>query len=147
MFSSARPEPSRPRAPLPPPRDPSTRGKRLFLTVLALLGLVSLLSPARLDHLPAACPWRVLTGAPCPFCGLTHSLAALSHGDFRQAFAFHPFGPALYLLGLTALALAARSWRTGRPLLLSGRPRLVLRALLIACAAAWALWWGWGLLR
>ena len=31
------------------------------------------------------CPWRVLTGTLCPFCGSTHLGVALLHGEFVLA--------------------------------------------------------------
>lgn len=43
------------------------------------------------------CPMKSLTGLPCPGCGLTHSFAAVSRGDFIEAFHFHFFGPFIYL--------------------------------------------------
>jgi hypothetical protein len=44
------------------------------------------------------CPFRNLTGLPCPGCGLTRAVYHLAHGDFRQAFACHIFAPAFFLL-------------------------------------------------
>ena len=31
------------------------------------------------------CPWRVVTGTPCPFCGLTTATVALTHAQWRTA--------------------------------------------------------------
>jgi len=36
------------------------------------------------------CPLFWATGLYCPGCGVTRSLAALTHGNFAQAFAFNP---------------------------------------------------------
>lgn len=39
------------------------------------------------------CPMRLITGLPCPGCGLTRSWVASAHGDFADAFAYNIFGP------------------------------------------------------
>jgi Protein of unknown function (DUF2752) len=31
------------------------------------------------------CPWRLATGVPCPFCGLTTATVALTHAEWRTA--------------------------------------------------------------
>ncbi len=38
-----------------------------------------------------ACPFKAVTGMPCPTCGMTRSLVALSHGDIGASLACHPF--------------------------------------------------------
>ncbi len=63
------------------------------------------------------CGFRLITGAPCPGCGMTRSLTSLLRGDAAAAFAWHPVGPVLAGLALTALALAAVEGSTGRPVL------------------------------
>ena len=54
---------------------------------------------------PVLCPFRFLTGVPCPGCGLTRSFCALTHGDVTSAFAFHLFGPILMLALLVGVPL------------------------------------------
>ena len=39
------------------------------------------------------CPFRWLTGLPCPLCGLTRSCASLLHGHMVAALQFNPLGP------------------------------------------------------
>jgi len=43
------------------------------------------------------CMFRRFTGIPCPACGSTHSLIALSHGRFIEAMQYNPIG---FILGL-----------------------------------------------
>lgn len=120
-----------------PMRRAAARRTVLGLTVLYTLSF--LLSPARLDNLPITCAWKLLTGIPCPFCGLSHSVAALSHGAPGLAFRLNPFGPVLYAAGLVLLPLSAYIWITGREPLPSYYRRL--RVVTILLAAAWGLWW------
>lgn len=56
------------------------------LTALAF-GLAAL----HLRHRPATfCPFRELTGIPCPFCGGTTAAVRLGHGHLRGALAASP---------------------------------------------------------
>ena len=51
------------------------------------------------------CVFRALTGLPCPFCGLTHSMMALGQGDLGAAVLQNPLG--LLVLPLAILVLVA----------------------------------------
>lgn len=46
------------------------------------------------------CPFRMLTGWDCPFCGGTRLGSALLHGDVTAAFAYNPVVFASLVLGL-----------------------------------------------
>lgn len=83
---------------------------------MAALGVAALLSPSTIDDGPVLCPFRAVTGLPCPGCGLTRSWVQLVHGDPVASFAAHPFGPVLValVLALTAAVLLAAARR--RPL-------------------------------
>ena len=72
-----------------------------------------------------ACPWRVLTGLRCPFCGLTHATVALGDGDVHGALAHHPLAPlalALALVPAVVVAFGGGAWlsRGVRPLVVLG---------------------------
>jgi len=125
-----------------PSESPSALRSRALRTALALIvlyGLSFALSPSGLDRLPNLCLWKAATGIPCPFCGLSHSVAALSHGQPGLAFHLNPFGPPLYAAGLVLLVLSLYAWRSGRdPLAARSSLR---KTVLIAFAAAWGLWW------
>ncbi len=53
------------------------------------------------------CLFRILSGLPCPGCGLTRALSSLLHGDWAAAFSYHPFVfavfPALALISVHGL--------------------------------------------
>jgi hypothetical protein len=50
------------------------------------------------------CLLRALTGIPCPFCGLTHSMMALGQGNLAQ----NPLGLLLLPLAIAVLVLGVR---------------------------------------
>src|SRR6185312_1252984 len=41
---------------------------------------------------PTLCPFRFLTGLPCPGCGMGHALVFAWRGDFAASFHSHPLG-------------------------------------------------------
>lgn len=42
---------------------------------------------------PVFCPSALLFGLPCPGCGLTRALGHATHGQFHEAFLYHPIWP------------------------------------------------------
>lgn len=93
-------------------------GQRAIVPVLALISLVGLIV-ARVWPVPSVdsgeptCILRILTGLPCPGCGMTRSWVHLAHGDVAAAFEYNLFGPlamatAAGLVVYTAVALVRR---------------------------------------
>src|SRR3954453_19408279 len=68
-------------------------------------------APRALTNGPVWCPFRHITGHPCPTCGLTRSGVAFLHGDFGASFHAHPFGPLLFVV---AIAWAVNMWAQRR---------------------------------
>ena len=101
-------------------------------------------SPAGASSGPEVCPFRRLTGLPCPGCGLTRSWVSLMHGDVSNAFSFNLFGP--LLLVLTAVAVVIALWslvlRDGAPL---DRTRSWLSVRVVVGFVA--VWLGYGVFR
>jgi hypothetical protein len=85
---------------------------------LLLLGLVvgALIPLNWLTSGPSLCPFKVMTGLPCPGCGLTRSTVAFLHGDITTSFYFHPLGaPMVIALVVFALIDAWVWWRGSQP--------------------------------
>jgi hypothetical protein len=129
----------------------SLRGKE-EVPVLLVLGLCTLAAATAARSLtglaeaghpfPFHCPFRMLTGLPCPACGGTRALAALALGNLRQSLAFNPL-VSLAALGIVAAATSSLARRiAGRPafrLLLSPRDHRFLRILcLLVLGVNWA---------
>jgi hypothetical protein len=79
-------------------------GEIEFAIIYGLIAILALLSARVLplqDILPP-CPFRAITGIPCPSCGTTRSLVHLAHGDFAGSLILNPL---FSLVMITALFL------------------------------------------
>ena len=89
--------------------------------------------------IPAVCIFKWITGLPCMFCGLTHAFHAISTGQFRETFAYHPLGFLAYALVLfhfiTAL-LRVIGWHFPRLF-----PRLSVFSMMITTFVLFTLVW------
>lgn len=95
-------------------------------------------TPALSTSGPTLCPMRLITGLPCPGCGLTRSWTAAAHGDFADAFSYNIFGPVSLIatiMFVTAVGI----------LLIRGRPaasitRVLRHPIVIAVVVIWVLY-------
>ncbi len=76
----------------------------VILALTAVFALAAWLPPSASGHgtheslgLPP-CGFLVITGIPCPSCGLTTSFSHMAHGHIWLAFVTQPFGFVLFLL-------------------------------------------------
>jgi len=88
--------------------DPLRLAALALLAATALSGLLRLSGHSLLAAMPKLplCPFKALTGLPCPGCGMTHAFLALGRLDFAGAFAANPL--AFPLAALAALYAAGR---------------------------------------
>ncbi|HWQ52327.1 MAG TPA: DUF2752 domain-containing protein [Bryobacteraceae bacterium] len=92
------------------------RALRVVTVILALVAGAVLVAAAVLDsstldrgvlsRLPACSARRA--GGSCALCGMSHSLIALSNGDWREAVRWNPGGPWLY--GVLVLQVTGGLW-------------------------------------
>lgn len=90
------------------------------------------------ERAPTLCTFRLVTGKPCPTCGMTRATCALAHGKWVKAWHYHPLAVPFWvvLVGLlwTHLVLPLRAhterWR-----------RISLRAFLavVGIALVWRI--------
>ncbi len=113
--------------------------------VLSLISFAVLMASLALPRggLPGidTCAFHALTGLSCPGCGLTRAFCAISHGQFHDAWSFHPFSFPLYagvLAGAAAPLLDRRF-----PALSGENAAKALRAAVLMMAAAMLLYGGW----
>lgn len=72
------------------------------------LGAAGLISGTTAGGLP--CLFAAATDTPCPFCGMTHGIAALGAGDLGAAVVANPLAPLAVALAL-AVPVALRAQR------------------------------------
>ncbi len=152
--------PSRDRQQLPPPMKHAvgvaTEGlsitspqsslvARVRTPLVVGLGLIGSAASSAVSGVPL-CPLRRILGIPCPSCGLTRSVGAMTRLDFGDAFGWHPLGPLLVAVAVVWSAVmlmtpehAARFGLQARTLWQEGlRKPWVLAAVSIAIGL---LWW------
>lgn len=123
----------------------------IVLVVVLLIGLGLYLKPDPSGHgthqqlhLPP-CSIYFFTGRPCPSCGLTTSVSAWLHGNWRLGWQANPFG-IVVLLGAIALGInSLMVLLTGRgvrihPLLLNWGLILLILAWLVHGILRFAFW-------
>jgi hypothetical protein len=115
---------------------------------LSALGFCALTDPHQNEGL-ILCPFRLVTGLPCPLCGMTRGVGSLLRARWADAAAYHPFSPVV-LAGLLAwlaidLGRAAGLWRLGGvdETLKQPAPWLCLAATF----STYGLWRWWSILR
>jgi hypothetical protein len=92
------------------------------------LGAAGLVSGASATGL--TCLFTTVTGVDCPFCGMTHGVAAIGAGDLGAAVAANPLAPLAVALALAvSVTLLARRRLAVAP--------VVLRALATLVVVAW----------
>jgi hypothetical protein len=74
-------------------------GLSVATSATAALGAAGILD-ASFVGLPT-CMFAATTGVPCPFCGLTHGVAALGARHVGTALSLHPLAPLAALLALS----------------------------------------------
>ncbi|MEO9322354.1 DUF2752 domain-containing protein [Nocardioides sp. C4-1] len=102
--------------------------------VLAL-GAAVVLSPDGIEDGPVVCPFRRLTGLPCPGCGLTRSWVYLAHGRWDDAYSAHPFGIVAMAAAVALVAAVVLGLVTRRPM--PDVDRVLRRTWALAVVAAW----------
>lgn len=114
---------------------PRAGGAVLVVAGVGALAAARLLTPGQVLDGPVLCPFRLLTGIPCPTCGMTRSWVHTAHGQWAEAVSQHPLGPAVMLLVLVATVVLAAHLVTRRWWL---PPRLLTGALVVLAVATGA---------
>jgi len=78
--------------------------------------LIILFDPGagHLQESQSFCPFKMLTGLPCPGCGMIKSMVSLYRGDLAESFGHHLFGPLLVLFFASALFVMTAELIRGR---------------------------------
>ena len=72
------------------PLGPRQTDHELIWSATGLLGLAACRAAPLWQGFAPACPFKFMTGLPCPLCGGTRAAIAWAHLDFPKAFAMNP---------------------------------------------------------
>jgi uncharacterized protein DUF2752 len=117
--------------------SPSRAGLRISSQRTAAAGIAAVaLANLRVPGRPATlCPFRAITGIPCPFCGGTTAAVRIGHLDLLGALRANPVvvigAVVVLLLPLLRSAPAALAFRAARPRLAK---RTIIGAIVLAIA-------------
>lgn len=81
-----------------------------ILLLIALLHATGIMHTDRVGHLlPFFCPFKAITGIPCPGCGMTRAVLSVARGDFDAAYHDNPF--VFLLLFIVVISVMPELWR------------------------------------
>ena len=117
----------------------SRRRAWLLLLGLSAIFVTSLLWRPSDDGI-VLCPFRALTGYPCPGCGMTRAFSAIAHGELWRAVRYNPLSPLLFLALIAVWVGAAATilnWPRARAWVASLRPSALMTNVLLVIVLAW----------
>ena len=62
-------------------------------------------SDTHLENKQSFCPFKMLTGFPCPGCGITKSLICIYEGNIYQSLYYHIFGSLTFLFCIAIILI------------------------------------------
>jgi hypothetical protein len=86
------------------------------------------------------CPFRLLTGLPCPGCGMTRAFCAIGHGELWRAVRFNLLSPAVFLAAIAVWIYAAATvfkFDKARSFFLRLLPGALVTKILFALVIVW----------
>jgi hypothetical protein len=125
--------------------DAEARARDVFLGLgtSAWLGYTFLYPSLSTAHaVIPTCPFLLLTGHPCPFCGGTRSFSAMWRGDVLHAARLYPLGPLFFVLAFPVAAYGIWALVTRRSITFtipSGAMRALTVTGVVALAISWSL--------
>ncbi|MBC7640962.1 MAG: DUF2752 domain-containing protein [Flavobacterium sp.] len=75
------------------------------ITLLIPFFLILLGQNSHLETDQSFCPFKMLTGFPCPGCGITKSLVYFYKGDLYKSMFYHVLGPFVVLFAMLTIIL------------------------------------------
>lgn len=112
-----------------------------FLCGVIFLSLIHFSGFAAADRvaglIPFFCPFEKLTGIPCPGCGMTRAVVAVSKGELIQSIHFHPF--VVFLFFIVTLSTIPRRHLQKVPSAVIGVFQYCMYGVLVMLIAHWIL--------
>ncbi len=69
-----------------------------------------------LEEKQSFCPFKMMTGMPCPGCGITKSFVSIYEGNFEKSFHYHLFGIPILLISACMVVIFAAEIATQKEL-------------------------------
>jgi hypothetical protein len=73
------------------------------LSMLAVPFFIMLTSHEHIETEQSLCPFKMVTGFPCPGCGITKSIIFFYQGDLLKSLEYHILGPVVPIVSLIAI--------------------------------------------
>ena len=131
------------RAPVDRPTSGLGAGAALPLAgiVVAAVSIAAVADPDTIEDGPVVCPFRLMTGLPCPGCGLTRSWVYLLHGRWLDSVSANPFGVVVFGLAVAFVVSILVAILRRRPVpdagpLIRSKPAIALGVVWVAYGAA-----------
>ena len=71
-------------------------------------------SAEQIESQQSLCPFKMLTGFPCPGCGITKSLMFLYEGNIHKSLYYHLFGPLTFMFCILIIIVLSIELSTGK---------------------------------
>ncbi|HEX8563809.1 MAG TPA: DUF2752 domain-containing protein [Flavobacterium sp.] len=85
-----------------------------LLTLVFPFFLMLATTGSHLESEQSLCPFKLLTGFPCPGCGITKSLVFLYEGDLGKSLHYHILGPFVVLFSVFIIFVLSAELATGK---------------------------------
>lgn len=76
-----------------------------FLTLMIPFFLMFFNEDNHLENDQSLCPFKMLTGFPCPGCGITKSLVYFYQGDLYKSVSYHILGPFVIVFSVVSIVV------------------------------------------
>jgi hypothetical protein len=96
------------------------------------------ITPSMSTSGPPMCPFHLVTGLPCPGCGLTRSWTSAAHGQVADAFSYNLFGPITFVATIVFAGVVGVLLVRRRPV--AGLARVVKHPIVWAVAVIWIVY-------
>jgi hypothetical protein len=85
-----------------------------FLVLVFPYIIASYQSAEYIESQQSLCPFKMLTGFPCPGCGITKSLVFLYEGNIFKSLYYHLFGPLAFIFCILVIVVLSFELTSGR---------------------------------
>jgi hypothetical protein len=108
------------------------------------LAVSAILNPRDVTGL-SLCPIFHLTGAECPFCGMTRSFVSITHARFSEALDYNLGSPLIYGAFVWMLFVSIRDLKLGQHKEIPSTPKWLYKSWLMVTIPvfAWLFWSRW----